>query len=320
MGGIIIKSILDEFHILLGLDISYMPKEYKNDIFHYTSPSGLDSILFEDFDGITLWASRYDCLNDMSEGVVAQYLYKEVCDDMRKKHEITDEMYSLIVGISPARTKLIVKSEEENIKFRRLECDRFVCSFSKNKDSLAMWNYYSKKNRYEGYNIGLTPIGLKKSLESVLIDKDVSIHIYPIVYKKDEQIRLIKKLLLRLQELYEEQYETSIRYVISNQLLEWSLVFKSEYFEHEEEIRIIVDVAKNIKGKPMDINYRNSHGLMIPYIKLKVDKPILKSVNIGPLQCGDKQKNLQNGILKERLSANNYLNVETCYSKIPVRY
>lgn len=48
------KNLLDEFQILMGLDISYMPEKYREDIFHYTSPVGFKSILFDDKEDITL--------------------------------------------------------------------------------------------------------------------------------------------------------------------------------------------------------------------------------------------------------------------------
>ena len=63
-------SRLDQFQILLATDASYMPSEYGRDIYHYTSPVGFMSILFGNPNNAMLWASRYDCLNDMSEGSV----------------------------------------------------------------------------------------------------------------------------------------------------------------------------------------------------------------------------------------------------------
>ena len=49
----------------------FMNVDIPVDIFHYTSPAGFESILFGNKSHIELWASRYDCLNDASEGTVA---------------------------------------------------------------------------------------------------------------------------------------------------------------------------------------------------------------------------------------------------------
>ena len=37
-----------------------------------TSPTGFSSIMSGDLEQVTLWASRYDCLNDASEGTVVE--------------------------------------------------------------------------------------------------------------------------------------------------------------------------------------------------------------------------------------------------------
>lgn len=316
-------SKLDE--LLMQLSISdIMYSEYEDEIFHYTSPNGFNSILFGDSYNITFWASRYDCLNDASEGTIAQIIYKEVCEEMRHNNEITDEMYNVIANVVPVRTVLFMYNEDDNIKVTREECDRFVCSFSKNKDALAMWNYYSKGNKYEGYNVGVFALSVKDSLAKSFDNKKVSVHICPVIYNKAEQKSIIRKLLLKLQDLYSKDHETSIRYVISNKLLEWSLTFKSEYFQHEEEVRIIVDVAKKTKNgimqkRPLDIKYRDAHGYIIPYIELKIAKDVLISVCAGPLQCDDNQKEIQKDIMKTRLQESGYTAIAD-YPKIPIRY
>ena len=53
----------------------FMNVDIPVDIFHYTSPAGFESILFGNKSHIELWASRYDCLNDASEGTVALERY-----------------------------------------------------------------------------------------------------------------------------------------------------------------------------------------------------------------------------------------------------
>lgn len=59
-----------------------MPAQYRGELYHYTSPAGLTSILLGDPRAMTLWASRYDVLNDTTEGEVATKVYKEVCEEI----------------------------------------------------------------------------------------------------------------------------------------------------------------------------------------------------------------------------------------------
>ena len=220
-------SKLDEFQILMNMKITdFMPTEYGMDLFHYTSPVGLNSILFGDSSKVTMWASRYDCLNDFSEGGVVGPVFQEACMELKETGEIDEYLYNLFSKVAPARTILLHYFDGKKIRITRPECDRYICSFSKNKDSLAMWNYYSKGSKYEGFNIGFFPACLKDSLHKFLYEKEAIFHIYPVIYKRDEQKKLIKDLLIRLRDYYDKEQETSIRYIISNKLTDWLLVFK----------------------------------------------------------------------------------------------
>lgn len=310
-------SKLDQFRLLLSLDANYMPPEYGREIFHYTSPSGFLSILFGNQDNAILWASRFDCLNDMSEGAVAESVFHEVWDDLLSEGEISEELHSIFATVRPARTILLPHYEGDSVRVTRPECDRYICSFSKNSDSLALWNYYSKGSKYEGFNIGFFPSGVEHSLNEFLRDKEATFHIYPVVYDKGEQKRLVRRLLVKLIENYEKDQESLIRYYISNYLLDWSLVFKSEYFSHEEEVRIIVDVAKREKRIPVE--YRITSGYIVPYIKLPLEKTDVSYAMFGPLQCGQEQKQHQLNVMEEMMEARGY-SVLVEASKVPVRY
>ena len=310
-------SKLDQFQVLLAMDASYMPSEYCRDIFHYTSPAGFMSILFGNPDRPVLWASRYDCLNDMSEGFVAEAVLREVCDGMLGEGVINQEMYELFSGVRPARTILLPHYDDDTLRITRPECDRYICSFSKNKDSLAMWNYYSKGSKYEAFNIGFFPSGIEESLKSYLHNKEAAFHIYPVVYDRGEQKLLVRRLLTQLVEHYSEDQESSIRYIISNRLLDWCLVFKSDYFQHEEEVRIIIDVAKRDKSIPVD--NRITSGYIVPYIKLPLEKTDVSYAIFGPLQCSEEQKLHQQKVMEEMMEAKGYCSLVE-YSNVPIRY
>lgn len=304
---------------------SYMPEQYRGNIFHYTSAAGFSSILFSSSNDIILWSSRYDCLNDKSEGIIVLSLYNEVCNELHEDGIISSDFYNDILDITIAKTQLFMPLVNGRIKPTRPEYERYVTSFSKNSDSLSMWNYYSKGNKYEGYNIGFLSESLKRYFEEYFNGQEVNVKIYPVIYSKMKQKQLIKKLILKMYKEYEPQFKTSLRYIISNQLLDWELIFKSEYFQHEEEIRIIVDMAKRTKNgelqpRPIGVKYRYNCGLQIPYIELKIKKEELKTINIGPLQYEDEQKRKQICIIKEMLIENNYREIQVLCSEIPVRY
>ena len=299
----------------------YMPKGLPGYIFHYTSPVGFESILFRNSQKIELWASRNDCLNDMSEGTLALEIYKEVCSDMRECGEIEGQFYDLIKDVTPAHTMLMWHKSNGVNTLTVAEYERYICSFSKNRDSLAMWNYYSKGNMYEGFNLGFYTRMLEESVNEHLDSYETRIHMYPVAYEKESQKELIHDFIANLAECYEVGDETSVRYTVSNQLVQWSLVFKSEHFKHEEEVRLIVDIGKKppCSVPQLKVNYRITKGFTIPYIILEIDKNTLSDVTIGPLLGDIESKRTQLAVMEERLTTQDYLALVKG-SEIPVRY
>jgi len=307
----------DFFRFMLGYDNEYMPDEYLGELFHYTSPNGFLSILNGRPDKASIWASRFDCLNDASEGTVAYTVYQDVCQELKGCGKITSELYSILIDIVPANIVTIVKIKDDKVTVRDLECNRFVCSFSKNCDSLAMWNYYSKGSKYEGFNIGFTSDAIDESLSEYLQDKEATFHIYPVIYGKQDQKKIISEFLLKVSELCTEKDKQSVQETVAEQLTLWGLIFKSEYFKHEEEVRIIVDVAK--REKAIAIRYRTNSGYIVPYIELELNKDNISEVYFGPLQCSDDQKKHQIAVMADFLEQSGY-DVIVGSSRIPVRY
>lgn len=138
------------------------------------------------------------------------------------------------------------------------------------------------------------------------------------MYKKDDQKKLIERSLLKLKDFYSEENIPRIRAIIATRLLDWGLVFKKECFQHEEEVRVIVDIAK--RERQISVNYRINSGYVIPYIELKIEKQEVSSVSIGPLQGEGNRVNKQIGIMKEMLNANGYALAGVKHSTIPIRY
>ena len=309
---------LEKFNVLMAMGAHYLPNEFDGDIYHYTSPKSFQSIMFSNEHEVTLWASRFDCLNDTSEGTVAEEMLLETSKDLLSRKEISIDLYELFTSVKPAKTILLHHDVNGDLKTTRVECDRYICSFSKNNDSLAMWNYYSKGNKYEGFNIGFYSKAIKDSLEWSLASIEAVAHIYPVVYDRNEQKRLIEGLLLKLREFYSEENIPRIRAIISTRLLDWALVFKKDYFQHEEEVRIIVDLAKREQQIP--VQHRITAGYIIPYIQLKLDQDDVSLITFGPLQGDKTQIQQQEKIMNDLLTAKGFSLAFVDHSKIPIRY
>ena len=148
-------------------------------------------------------------------------------------------------------------------------------------------------------------------------DKHINVHMSPIIYKKEDQKNLIKKTVLELNELYRGVDDAEFIDILSNRLFKWKLLFKSEKFEHEKEVRIIVDVAKS--KKDIHVKYRTYKGYIIPYIVLNMPKRVVASVRLGPLFLDQEERKQQIQILQQLLRSEDYDALAQA-SEIKIRY
>lgn len=304
----------------LMLNKDFLPKLSHSNIYHYTSESGFNSILFNsnDSENITLWASRYDCLNDKSEGVIILEIYKGTCKELLSDGKIDKTFYDIIVDLKPSDEVLFSFKPQQAKKSAMKKCERYIISFSMEEDSLPMWNYYSKGNYYEGFNIGFYSNEIIDMLQDVFADKFVNVWLGPVVYDKGKQKKVISDIILNL---YNSDYANNEKFLIgfiSQRLFDLNLVFKNEKYKHENEVRIVIDVAEN--ENDINVKYRTYKGYTIPYIEIKISKEKVISVTLGPLPLRNTEIKKQKQIVKERLKRNGYNNALVNSSEIPVRF
>ena len=75
-------------------DLTAMP-EYQGILYHYTSTKNINSILSAKNNKIILWASRYNCLNDITEGNLIKEIYSKACESLKNKNQISLNMPSV---------------------------------------------------------------------------------------------------------------------------------------------------------------------------------------------------------------------------------
>lgn len=311
-------SLLYNFTKKLNLSALPHVERYTGIIFHYTSTSNINPILLND-KKVVLWASRYDCLNDISEGTIPQVRFSEVCEELRQSHRISKEFYDLIHEIKPTRTDLIVPVIDHCTRPHRGEYDTYVTSFSEADDSLAMWNYYSKGSRYEGINIGINTQVLVDSLELKGNDEGkIKAHALKVIYDDARQREMITTFVEELFSKYEPGDESSVRYHVSTMLSSLKMLFKDKCFEHENEVRVVVQIFRKFKSE-IPVKYRTYAGYIIPYIELPFDKGAVCQLTTGPMVCNEQQEELQQSVISEMMKSHDY-KVSVKRSKIPVRY
>lgn len=287
-------------------------------IYHYTSPQGLLGIL--ENKEITFWFSRYDCMNDISEGKNVLEIYKDVCEELINEKNMDNDFVKAIKGIEVDEKELFVTYSKDNKMFNAKSsyAEKYICCFSKNQDSLPMWNYYTKAGRCEGYNIGVSFFETQHKGIQEYFGKDYSFRLYRVIYNEDDKKSVLRKEIEECYEKYKSGFVSlnSIKTILIQLLNNCSLIFKNNSFRHEEEIRAVITIPKESKERRFDIKYRPVNGYIVPYIEGSFPKEIISEITIGPLLKDKIALNTMNDLLKSR----GYDSVEVFNSDIPIRY
>lgn len=256
-------------------------------IYHYTSPQGLLGILQPD--NPVLWFSRYDALNDKTEGMHIFEVYGRVCDDLLRREQISKPFYESIRHLRyPVKEAFVYGAITKHSSYIKSdEYDRYICCFSKARDSLSMWNYYTKDGKYEGYNIGFSffetqHVGVQNPFET-----NCHFNLCNVIYEDVKKERIIQDEIISCFSIiddFDSQIQ-SIQYHIMQFLKAVGLIFKSSCFKHEEEVRAIFTVPKS--NQKFEVKYREKNGYIIPYIALAFQKDNVREITIGPLLNDD---------------------------------
>ncbi|MCL2590236.1 MAG: DUF2971 domain-containing protein [Betaproteobacteria bacterium] len=224
---------------------------------------------------LCLHFSRFDCVNDVQEGEeIFQYL-EESYRDMFSEYLSSPENFIKILDKFFMGDYLYLTGVGDMV--RRLG-ETYIACFSNRNDSLPMWNYYVKNGRYEGYNVGLN------------LEKIKGIVMGEVIYNNDAKKKIFLYFFNKVKELIQNKLNTDL---VGNQINHsilvflnvWRLLFKSENFEHENETRFIMCLPSNIKEVDREkykLDFKQSNGLIVPYIKKFFDSSVLDSVTIAP--------------------------------------
>ena len=198
-----------------------------NEIFHYTTAEGLKGIL----DSGYFFASRSDFLNDYTEMQYCWSLVLELVNSLKEKSESANE-------------RIFYDEVKQEIETFRTEIDEleemFIISFTKNRDSLAMWSHYSDN---DGYNIALNLKPNIKMWKEIL--KTVDFRYGAVIYNVEKQKEILKKEISKALSLWKEIRNTdeSLGFFVVDALEYrikiWTMFFKNNLFEEEQEVRAV---------------------------------------------------------------------------------
>ena len=297
-------------------------------IYHYTSPQGLIGILQDK--SPVLWFSQFNSLNDTTEGIHAVDVFQYVCKKMLEEGEISDVFYQEICNVIPSSSELFLYSNQSSVStdsptkplndLKISEAQKYICCFSKDSDSLPMWNYYSQNNKYEGYNIGFSFVSI---MQRGLLDCygiGYQFGLFSVIYNDNEKRTIIRNKIKQLYAFVEDQNDEEtvhkIKNILAFYLKDLSLKFKHSCFQHENEVRAILTVPKDSRLFP--IKYRNKAGYIIPYIEYPLPKQIISGITVGPLINGTMATENIKQFARDRGYSFCIDNIHS--SSIPIRY
>lgn len=304
-----------------------------NTVYHYTSPEGLMGI-FPDEKNAKLWFTKYDSLNDTSERTnTIEYLY-QYCDRRVSENRLSQIFADTIKSLKLSDYQLITLPGKGAIELehngvideytdtRYVPCDTYLCCFSKHPDLLPMWNYYSKSQHYEGYSIGFFSSLFQRSAS---FEKGYFIDLKKVLYRNSEKDELFDAIILPFNNLFAENVSDreDITQIIQGKINELQFVFKNECFRHEEEIRAILHIPRESLGSDgkeksnnFTVNYRNSHGYIVPYIEYEVAKIAVNGITVAPLLQSDLAINNLRELMQQRGCGNIWIEP----SVVPIRF
>lgn len=265
--------------------------QYTGTIYHYTSPEGLKGI----FDTHSLFATDMYFLNDSSEGM---YVIKLIEENIRYLCKENDQLIKC------------VKRELNLIKLGKWEeqIHNYTISFSCDSDSLEMWNYYTKGNSIQGYNIGFDVSKLADTIQIEILNgegkqiernKENHLKLYhgKIIYDKERQMMLISNIFEifynKYQEIEDEEMLPVIAHLAVVKTIYYGNFFKAKEFSIEEEYRFIYSTYllegrdNSRKGIPCKEEFRIHEGYLIPYQKCKFDVSCIQEVTFSPSLCNE---------------------------------
>lgn len=149
---------------------------------------------------------------------------------------------------------------EQRIKNPQIDCFYvYQCSFSTNKDSLCMWNYYTKSDSIKGFNLKFDKMEDYDLLKIKSKDGFGKLKVYSgkVIYDTDKQISTLKDVLNQFEKFTRRSglsADMIAKYAV-DKIAHIGEFFKKSCFRVEEEYRVSISPVLNDDGTFMTIDY-----------------------------------------------------------------
>lgn len=312
----------------------YGPDGFENsatEICHYCTADTLNAILNKN----CLRFTDIRFLNDSTEFIEIIPLIIAVVNNGNYKPDFKDLILNSIElrELREYRQSYIGHTKESH-NLKEMAYHTYTCSFSKNSDSLSLWNYYATTsgginivfdfawNMFKGSN--RTQVNTVDKLKN-----DIMIYRGLVIYQEEDKKKCITELLNLLYQIYcdtkdeIEKYRSYILYAFKESVNHMRCFFKNEHFINEEEYRVVLkipeeflqteDCCDDIVGKGV---FKRGN-ILIPYVDYKFEKESIKRITMNPY-VSDKNSIFEMSI-ENLIWMNKLEDIEIVKSIIPIR-
>lgn len=250
-------------------------KQLPKTIYHYTSSKGLHGILSS---GVLYFTDSL-FLNDRNERKNFYLLLEEYLKTWNQGQR--DILLQRYFRPPDYITRCLEKTDPAQEDATRY----FVLSCSEEKDSLPMWNYYTRSANAAGYNIHFEANSLIKQLKSHPVLKQLktgtqSLMCRRVVYDEEIKRKALQQVLKRFSHQWERaesgKEQSRLLSALDRKFEAMSLFYKDRAFAHEGEIRIVIPSCNRkihrLTGSKENQPYRfrQVRGAQTPYLALDV--------------------------------------------------
>lgn len=260
-------------------------------VFHYTSEAGLKGIL--DKDKITFHFTIADSVNDINEGKdIIKHVITAITELKKegklKEAEYNDIKSNLSFPFTPYIFNFTNTDEEKKLDYGCMPSDPYIICFSKQKDSLPMWNYYCTRGNL-GYALEIDIKKLQLLLFKKTQDCKVDINVDPVEYSTENKVAYVKEHIDQCinHNVFEKNYMDYIYSQLKFLINQKRYLYKDSAFMYEDEVRAVISVPKgNQDFLSEHLQFKTRNGYFIPYLEITINedfRDIVKSIRIGPL-------------------------------------
>lgn len=311
----------------------YGPDGFENsttEICHYCTADTLNAILNKS----CLRFTDIRFLNDSTEFIEIIPLIIAVVNNGNYKPDFKDLILNSIELRELKYRQSYIGHTKDSHNLKEMAYHTYTCSFSKNSDSLSLWNYYATTSG--GINIvfdfawNMFKGSSRTQVNTVdKLENDIMIYRGLVIYQEEDKKKCITELLNLLYQIYcdakdeIEKCRSYILYAFKESVNHMRCFFKNEHFINEEEYRVVLkipeeflqteDCCDDIVGKGV---FKRGN-ILIPYVDYKFEKESVKRITMNPY-VSDKNSIFEMSI-ENLIWMNKLEDIEIVKSIIPIR-